>query len=144
MDKNKWIWIIVWVIILGILLYIPRMGKKVVTINVPCLAPNVPLKQHIHPVLKITVDGKQETIPANIGLGACERALHTHDTTGVIHVEAQDNRVYILDDFMSVAGKTIERAGYAVTITVDGKPNAEFGKLLLKDKQEIVVEYKKK
>lgn len=145
MNNNKWIWWVVGiVVVLGILFYIPRMGKKTMVTNVPCLVANMPLTQHIHPVLKITVDEINEEVPANIGLGACERALHTHDTIGTLHVEAQDSRAYTLGDFMSVWGKTIERKGYEVTMKINGKENTDFGALLLKDKQEIVLEYKKK
>lgn len=144
MANNKWIWILGLVIVLGILLYIPRIGKQTVSTDVPCLVANIPLQQHIHPILKITIDGKTEAVPANIGLASCERALHTHDETGTLHVEAQDSREYVLDDFFTVWGKTIERKGYAVSMTVDKKPNTELGLLKLKDKQEIVLIYAKK
>jgi hypothetical protein len=58
--------------------------------RVGCINPNLPApnEYHIHPVLKIVVDGKETPIPANIGLSAgCEKVLHTHDRTGTIHVE---------------------------------------------------------
>lgn len=144
MHNNKWIWIVGLVIILGILFYIPRMGKQTVSTDVPCLVANMPIKQHIHPVLKITIDGKAEAIPANTGLASCERALHTHDETGTLHVEAQDSREYTVGDFFTVWGKQIDKPGYTVTMTVDGKPNAEIENLKLKDKQEIILEYRKK
>lgn len=144
MTKNKWVWVLGGVIILGILFYIPRRGKQTITTDVPCLIANIPLQQHIHPILKITVDGVSEAIPANIGLASCERALHTHDETGTLHTEAQDSREYILDDFFTVWGKTIERKGYIVSMTVDKKQNTELGSLKLKDKQEIILEYRKK
>ncbi len=145
MANNKWIWWAVGIaIVLGILFYIPRIGKKTVATDVPCLIPNMPLLQHIHPILKIVVDGAQEAVPANIGLVSCERALHTHDESGTLHIEAQDKRGYTLGDFFGVWGKTIKRSGYAVTMTIDNAPNTELEKLLLKDKQEIVLTYTKK
>jgi hypothetical protein len=112
--------------------------------TVPFVLPNAPLVQHIHPELTIVVDGEKETIPANIGLGAQHRVLHTHDTDGVIHVEAQDTRAYTLGDFFSVWGKTIERDGYSVELAVDGAPSEDFDNLVLKDKQQIVLTYTKK
>src|SRR3989338_2181630 len=109
MANNKWIWItIIVIIVLGILFYIPRMGKKTVATDVPCLTPNLPLLQHTHPHLVITIDGAAQKIPANIGLAACERALHTHDDSGTLHVEAQDKREYTLGDFFSVWGEPLE------------------------------------
>lgn len=144
MHNNKWIWVVGGVIILGILFYIPRRGKQTTATDVPCLIANVPLKQHIHPVLKITIDGKAEAIPANIGLDSCERAVHTHDDTGTLHVEAQDSREYTVGDFFTVWKKQINKPDYTLVMTVDGTPNTELGTLKLKDKQEIILEYRKK
>lgn len=112
--------------------------------SVPCIIDNLPLIQHIHPILAITVDGANETIPANIGLsGACERALHTHDATGQIHVEAQDARTYTLGDFMSVWGKFINRDGYALKATADETVIADPQSMILKDGERIKLEYTK-
>jgi hypothetical protein len=121
----------------------PRMLKDKTATSVPCLAPNIPLTQHIHATLNITVDGAAEPIPANIGLASCERALHTHDETGPLHVEAQDTRAYTLGDFFSVWNKGIERAGYEVGMTVNGQPSAEMGNLVLQDGQTITLTYAK-
>lgn len=109
--------------------------------SIPCLDPNIPtLKQHIHPHLQIFVDGENEIIPANIGLSSkCERSIHTHDTNGIIHVEAQDNRQYTLGDFFSVWDKKIDRFGYKLETNFEGKPED----LKLKDKQEIILKYSK-
>lgn len=109
--------------------------------TVPFVVSNVPIVQHSHPELKIFVDGEEEKIPANIGLGLQHRVLHTHDPDGVIHVEAQDMRAYTLGNFFDVWGKTIEREGYEVVMTVDGASSGEFEELVLKDKQKIVLEY---
>ena len=55
----------------------------------------------------------------------------------------QDKREYTLHDFFSVWGEPLEKPGLTLTMTVDGKPNTELGKLLLKDKQEISLSYVK-
>lgn len=144
MTNNKWYWTIGIAIILGILFYIPRIGKKTMVTNVPCLIPNMPLTQHIHPRLTIMIDGAPKIIPANIGLGSCERALHTHDDAGTIHIEAQDKREYTLGDFFGVWNEQIEIAGYTLAMTVDGRKNTALDKMLLKDKQEIILTYIKK
>ncbi|MDO8584742.1 MAG: hypothetical protein Q7R85_01320 [bacterium] len=109
----------------------------------PCLVPNLPLLQHIHPQMRILVDDKEEVIPTNIGIGACERALHTHDSTGELHVEAQDRHEYTLGEFFGTWGKSMEREGYTLEMTVDDVSSQEFGALKFKDKQRIVVQYKR-
>lgn len=101
--------------------------------------------QHFHPKLAIGVDGLQEAIPANVGLiKTCMAEIHTHDASGTLHVEtlAADKIVH-LKDFFTVWGKTIQREGYSLLMTVDDKPNFELGELTLKDGQIIVLEYKK-
>src|SRR5207247_8705090 len=48
---------------------------------------------HIHTLLRIYINGKQEPIPAQIGIdpgGQFLAALHTHDTSGIIHMEADN------------------------------------------------------
>ncbi len=113
--------------------------------NVPCLDANTSLLIHIHPHLVVSVDGVDETIPANLGLGgSCERSIHTHDTTGTIHVESQIIKDYTLNDFMGIWGQPMQRDGYDLVMTVDGKLNQAYGSLLLKDKQEILLQYTKK
>jgi hypothetical protein len=46
---------------------------------------------HIHSHLDVFVDGKAVTVPAEIGIDEARNkisALHSHDPTGVIHVES--------------------------------------------------------
>jgi hypothetical protein len=46
---------------------------------------------HIHANLQIFVAGIQEPVPADIGLASgVESPLHTHDASGVIHIESAD------------------------------------------------------
>lgn len=136
--------VVIFIIILGGLFYYPNIGKESVVTDVPCLIAKVPLRQHLHPVLKIFVGDAQEIVPANIGLGgSCERALHTHDDGGTIHVEAQDARNYVLGDFFGVWGKSLQRTGYSLEVKVGGSIYADDPtKILFKDKQEIELRYK--
>ncbi|HEV2137896.1 MAG TPA: hypothetical protein VGR53_03575 [Nitrososphaerales archaeon] len=63
---------------------------------------------HVHPYLQIWIDGKNVTIPAEIGItqsGSCLEPLHTHDSYGIIHVElskAEANKTWTLGDFFSI------------------------------------------
>jgi hypothetical protein len=62
---------------------------------------------HIHQHLDVFVDGKRVVVPAGIGIdaaGAFISPLHTHDPTGVVHVESPTEREFTLGQFMAVWG----------------------------------------
>ena len=44
---------------------------------------------HWHPELAIFVKGEKQEIPANLGIGAVHNPMHTHDSSGIIHLEFQ-------------------------------------------------------
>jgi hypothetical protein len=56
--------------------------------------------KHFHAHLDIIVDGKPVPVPANLGIDPNQQAmseLHTHDATGVLHIEAPTtNKRYTL------------------------------------------------
>ncbi len=108
--------------------------------GVPCLTNEA---FHIHPHLTISLAGKGESVPANIGiLPGCTREIHTHATDGIIHIEAAVDRGYTFTDFLSVWGKPLLRDGYKLKIKVDGQEVTD-PKFVMKDGQQIVLEYKK-
>jgi hypothetical protein len=52
--------------------------------------PGERLEYHIHAHLDVFVDGEAKAVPANLGIDLQQRVispLHTHDTTGIIHIE---------------------------------------------------------
>ncbi|MCT9093071.1 hypothetical protein N4G70_30010 [Streptomyces sp. ASQP_92] len=60
--------------------------------------------QHTHTHLDVLVDGRPVTVPASIGIDAPRRLispLHTHDTSGVIHVESPKRAKFTLGQFMT-------------------------------------------
>jgi hypothetical protein len=59
---------------------------------------------HIHSHLDIFISGKPFTIPAQIGIipGKCFYWLHTHDESGVIHIESPVSRNYTLGQFFDI------------------------------------------
>ncbi len=72
---------------------------------------------HIHAHLTIYVNGVQELVPAGIGIGpplvwedgfvvsgSCFSWLHTHDESGVIHIESPIQREYTLGNFFDIWG----------------------------------------
>jgi len=108
---------------------------------------------HIHPHLQIIMNGKNEVVPANIGITAdCMHPVHTHDTTGEIHVESPEQADFTLGDFFAVWGKQFSQdqildyktdAAHEILMTVDGEPSSGYENLVLQDGQKIVIEYKK-
>ena len=110
------------------------------TSGVPCIYSEV---FHIHPHLQILVDGKEEAIPAGIGIEpGCTRELHTHEPDGEIHIEAAKDWGYKFSDFLSVWGKSLERTGYTLKMTVDDAETTDTG-FVMKDKQHILLNYTK-
>jgi hypothetical protein len=91
------------------------------------------LAYHIHEHLSILVDGTAQKIPAYVGipggpiLPRCIYWLHTHDATGVIHVESPVVAIYTLGQFFDIWGQPLNStrvATYPVTgqlvVFVDG------------------------
>jgi hypothetical protein len=100
------------------------------------------LKVHVHAHLALFNKGQQIAIPYGIGIVKPFQAnqgfvsmgqgiywLHTHDATGIIHVESPDDRTYTLGHFFDIWGEPLtsrEIAGLkgVVRAYVDGKPYA--------------------
>jgi len=68
---------------------------------------------HIHAHLSIIKDGQQLAIPAHIGLDGCAFELHTHDASGVIHVETSAYRPFTLGQFFAVWGQPLTASNVA-------------------------------
>lgn len=110
-----------------------------------------PLTQHIHPTLTIIIKGQNVPIPSGIGLGANGNLpLHTHDSTGFVHIESTKTLPFRLRDFFTIWGQPFSKTNILgqqanktnqVTMTVDGRPSNAFGSQLLKDFQDIVIRY---
>jgi len=88
---------------------------------------------HFHTHLDVLVDGKPVTVPADLGIagtGALAE-LHTHDTTGVLHVEAPaKGKEYTLGQLFqewhvrltaTAIGGLRDGGGRTLTAYVDGK-----------------------
>jgi hypothetical protein len=60
--------------------------------------------EHIHAHLDIRVNGQSVEVPALIGIDRSGRGIspvHTHDTTGVIHIESPIKRTFTLGEFFT-------------------------------------------
>jgi hypothetical protein len=95
---------------------------------------------HIHAHLAVYVGTCQKLIAAGVGIGppltfendfvvggTCFSWLHTHDETGVIHIESPIQRTYTLGNFFDVWGEPLSSAQVGpdqgvVTAYLDGQP----------------------
>lgn len=81
----------------------PLGGQGAPIDNVNCLKNE---DYHIHVHLSIIFNSNLIQIPAGIGLTGCAYEIHTHDVTGVIHVETSSFKKFTLGEFLSVWGVT--------------------------------------
>lgn len=116
-----------------------------------------PMVIHIHPQLSVLVGENSLTVPAQIGIDpslwkdhtldefgmqsmpemnmSAMSPLHTHDNSGIIHVESMVNRNYTLEEFLNIWGLNI--GDKTVELTVNGKPITDFRNHILSDGEEI-------
>ena len=106
----------------------------------PCVtvAPDQ-LAYHWHTTLKVYSGSTQIMIPANVGLSAvCVEPLHTHDTSGTIHIETDVNRVYSIGDFYRVWGKSFDSP---TQMNVNGTAVSPSPSVVLYDLETIDIHY---
>jgi hypothetical protein len=109
---------------------------------------------HIHQHLDILVNGKPVIVASGIGINPAARfisPLHTHDVSGVIHVESDVVRDFTLGQFFDVWGVRLSKdclGGYCakgtdtLRVFVNGKPvSGDPRSLVLREHQEIAVVY---
>jgi hypothetical protein len=118
--------------------------------SVPC-GPSEVFARHEHAHLTIVIRGQLRPVPANIGISATQICwLHTHDTTGIIHIEANDPRTLTLGDFFAVwrqpLGATVidgERAGAGETVQATVNQQIYAGSpetIVLSERKDIVLQ----
>jgi hypothetical protein len=82
------------------------LAERLRAIGLPPLSPTEGTAVHIHQHLDLYVDGRKVPVPAGIGIDPSVgfAPLHTHDASGVIHVESPTARRYTLGEFFAVWG----------------------------------------
>ena len=95
--------ILVAVIVVAVF-FIPRPGPNQVPLP-PYLDHCVTgsLFYHSHPTLVVTINGQGVVIPVTFDAG-CPQPLHTHDSTGVLHIETDQNQNYTVGDWFLLWG----------------------------------------
>ncbi len=106
--------------------------------------------KHTHAMLTIFQDGKKVKVPANLGItSSCIHPLHTHDETGLIHMEYPRSIRYTLGDVFDLMGVVFDdlqigslrtQDGYVISVEKNNKSiKSSFRSMLLKDHDKIVI-----
>jgi hypothetical protein len=110
-------------------------------------------KFHIHALLRIYVNGLLRPLPADIGIDSAkgiESSMHTHDGSGIIHMEAPRPYPYTLGDFFSVWGVKLGPAqvgglqgygGNRLHFYLNGKPLSNPAAHVLHKDDSVVIGY---
>lgn len=121
---------------------------------------------HIHPELAIVIDEARIAVPDGIGMKPdlwkdrkLERygesgmsPIHTHDDSGKIHIESKVIRDYTLGEFFDIWGIPfnstciMDRCSggtHVFEMYVDGKKSVDFRDHVLKDMEQILLQYRK-
>jgi hypothetical protein len=97
--------VLIAVIVVAVVIALPKSGSAVPLPGYLDRCVTATLLYHSHPGVSIVINGSSFTIPANVGInGNCLRPVHTHDTSGTIHIETDENRDYTLGDFFLIWG----------------------------------------
>lgn len=103
---------------------------------------------HIHALLRVYVDGILSPIPANIGIDRAQGiypSLHTHDRTGIVHMESTHPHRFTLGDFFGVWGVQLgpDRIGGLtgddVHFFLNGRPLRDPAAYEMRDEDNIVI-----
>jgi hypothetical protein len=119
-----------------------------------------PIIMHIHPQLSVLVNNSSISVPEQIGIDpslwkdhsldeygmqsmpemnmSAMAPLHTHDDSGIVHLESTINRDYTLGEFLNIWGMNLD--GKTVKVTSDNKPIADFKEHILSDGEQIRLE----
>lgn len=86
----------------------PAVGQVVDGLSCVSSEGNV---QHYHLDVQIFVNGQQQQLPEGVGIvsNTCLYPLHTHDTTGIIHIESPDNSIYVLGNLFDLWGQPLNQ-----------------------------------
>jgi hypothetical protein len=105
---------------------------------------------HIHAHVDIFIDGKSKGVPAMIGILPAQKCLywmHTHNDSGIVHIEAPKKRAFTLAQFFEIwktTGAGAPERKDAPKIFVDGRRvEKAIDQVELGDHMEIAVVYGK-
>lgn len=148
-KMKEWMWA---VIVVGAL-----AGGVVWLLSLPKIPQSEVISRtgiHIHANISILEDGTPIVIPGNIGIegSAVHKGIHTHDETGLVHVEKGGlvrKSDTTLAKFFEIWGQSFSKdallgrtSGGAVTLLVNGVEQSAYETYEIKDGDNIVIEWK--
>lgn len=123
-----------------------RQAARILAAGLPQLKAEGALV-HYHARLDVSYDGGRVIVPADIGIdrqAGVISPLHTHDTLGTIHVEAEADEDYTLGQLLTEWGVRVgdgciaDKCGGEVAVFVDGSIQDVFaGDLVIRADTEI-------
>ncbi len=113
------------------------------------------LARHDHAVLNIFINGEQELVPANIGIltdvcneqGEEMHAVHTHDSSGRLHIESNEQIDIPIGVFFDIWGHHFDETGifeyrvnstHELIMTVGGTVVDSYDDYLLVNTSEVI------
>ena len=113
------------------------------------------LVRHDHAVLNIFINGEQELVPANIGIltdicneqGEEMHAVHTHDSSGRLHIESNEQIDIPIGVFFDIWGHHFDETGifeyrvnstHELIMTVGGTVVDSYDDYLLVNTSEVI------
>jgi hypothetical protein len=83
--------------------------------------------EHIHAYVAMYIDGKASPLPAYIGIpqdqsgnATCYYWLHTHDSSGIIHIESPSNEVFTFGQFRDEWDQQFQSVGFPPELLLNG------------------------
>ena len=129
-----------------------HLGERLSALGLPGLNEQI---FHIHSLLRVYVNGKPVTVPANIGLNDGTgpfSPIHTHDTSGIIHMEADQKYPFTIGQFFAVWGVKFSNnqlgpykpsGANELSVYVNGKRISDPVNYVMQEHDNIVVAYGK-
>jgi len=119
------------------------------------------LARHDHLNLNIYINGVENAIPSSVGIntevcnqeGGNMHAVHTHDASGRLHIESNEDIDIPIGVFFDIWGVHFNETGifdyrvnstHELVMTVDGVTNYDFDNYLLVDGQAIALVYQER
>ena len=119
------------------------------------------LARHDHSNLNIYINGVENAIPSSVGIntevcnqeGGNMHAVHTHDASGKLHIESNEDIDIPIGVFFDIWGVHFNETGifdyrvnstHELVMTVDGVTNYDFDNYLLVDGKEIALVYQER
>jgi hypothetical protein len=133
----------------------PQYGGLVSRVQAFKLPTQSDVAYHVHAALRTYIEGKQIPVPAQIGIGAQEgflAPLHTHDSSGVIHIESSERYPFTLGQLFAIWGvkfTNTQLGGYVpgngnvLSVYVNGNPISNPVAYVMNAHDDIVVSYGK-